>query len=93
MSFALAGSIESISAGNATKKVLHTLNIVAFLIYGAWMISHSSFIYVILHYVPTMSAMFRMGIPPVGQMRWPSVIALPRAGKAAEGARLSRHRR
>ena len=55
-SFALAGSIDGAPLNQRSTRAMHTLNILAFLVYGAWMLSHSGFIYVIYHYVPVMSA-------------------------------------
>ena len=55
-SFAVAGSIASAPFRHPPGRLLHLLNIVAFAIYGAWMINHSGFIFVILHYVPAMIA-------------------------------------
>lgn len=55
-SFAVAGSIGSSPVARSSQRVLHLLNVVAFAIYGAWMINHSGFVFVILHYVPAMAA-------------------------------------
>ena len=54
--FALAGSIAVVPVSDSTRKWLHALNIVALIVYGVWMIDHGEFIFVILHYVPAMTA-------------------------------------
>jgi len=54
--FALAGSIAAAPVRDSTRKWLHVLNVVAFVVYAAWMINHGGFIFVILHYVPAMTA-------------------------------------
>ena len=55
-SFALAGSIAGAPLNQSSMRVMHTLNILAFIVYGTWMLNHSGFIYVIYHYVPVMTA-------------------------------------
>lgn len=55
-SFALAGTIAGTPVNSNSMRRLHGTNILAFLIYGVWMINHGGFIYVIFHYVPVMLA-------------------------------------
>ncbi|MDH3441333.1 MAG: hypothetical protein OEM63_11320 [Gammaproteobacteria bacterium] len=55
-SFAVAGSIGSSTVRDSSKRLLHALNVAAFAVYGVWMINHSGFVFVILHYVPAMTA-------------------------------------
>lgn len=56
VAFALAGSIGSSPVRDSSKRLLHSLNVAGFAAYGVWMIDHGRFIYVILHYVPAMTA-------------------------------------
>ena len=56
MIFAVAGSIEGSGLPGLHRKVLHSLNGVAFAVYTIWMASNSAFIYVIAYYVPAMSS-------------------------------------
>ena len=54
VTFALAGTISATVNADRISRVLHAVNIVVFTAYAIWMLDHSSFRYVILHYVPVM---------------------------------------
>ena len=54
MLFAVAGTLEGSSISVGKRRLLHAVNIAGFVFYAWWMLSHSSFVYVIYHYVPAM---------------------------------------
>lgn len=54
MLFAVAGTLEGSALPGGARKLLHGLNIAGFAVYAVWMLSHSGFVYVIYHYVPSM---------------------------------------
>lgn len=56
VTFALAGTINSMPFRAIPRKVFHGLNIGVFAMYATWMLSHSAFKYVIWHYIPVMLA-------------------------------------
>ena len=56
MIFAVAGTIEGSGHEPAHRRLLHTLNTVAFVAYAIWMSANSAFIYVIAYYVPAMTS-------------------------------------
>ena len=51
---ALAGSISSTLSGVLARRSFHLMNISVFAAYAIWMLSHSAFGYVVMHYVPVM---------------------------------------
>jgi len=54
VTFALAGTINAAPVRTGIRTSLHGANIVVFAAYAIWMLDHSAFRYVILHYVPVM---------------------------------------
>lgn len=54
MVFAVAGSISGSPLGATTSRSFCVLNVIAFVLYAAWMIGHDDFLYVIYYYVPAM---------------------------------------
>ena len=53
---AVAGTIDNCPLDPRVARLLHSVNVAAFVIYAAWMVGHDSFRYVIYHYVPAMLA-------------------------------------
>jgi hypothetical protein len=54
MVFALGGTLDGAPLPAGVRRFFWLLNIVAFVVYAIWMISHDDFLYVIYHYVPAM---------------------------------------
>ena len=54
--FVVAGTISGSPLKAATAKTFRVLNIIAFVLYCAWMIRHDDFLYVIYYYGPAMLA-------------------------------------
>jgi len=54
MVFALGGTLEGAPLAAGARRFFWVVNLVAFLVYAAWMISHDDFLYVIYFYVPAM---------------------------------------